>query len=102
MLIDALIREQQRAVGLLRVGLLRVLTDDDLAVEDRAGLAAENPFVDFVARAVRAGVVDLGMVVDQALAVREIEAVERDFGSFTVECGHDVVADDFPAKRKRV
>ena len=41
--------EQQRPVRLLGVGLLRVLADDDLAVEDRARRAAEDALVDLVA-----------------------------------------------------
>ena len=45
--------EQQRLVGLLRVGLLRVLPDDDLAVEDGARPAGQDALVDLVARAVR-------------------------------------------------
>ena len=77
--------QQQRPVGLLGVGLLRVLADDDLAVEHRARLAAEDALVDLVARAVRLRVVDRRVVVDQALAVGEIEAVQRALGALAVE-----------------
>ena len=57
--------QEQRAVRLLGVGLLRVLPDDDLAVEHRAGRAAQDALVDLVAAAVRLRVVDRRVVVDQ-------------------------------------
>src|SRR6476619_3217129 len=42
--------QEQRLVRLLRVGLLRVLPDDDLAVEHRARLAGQDALVELVAR----------------------------------------------------
>ena len=39
-------REQQVLVRLSGVGFLRVLMDDDLAVEHPASTAAQNPFVE--------------------------------------------------------
>ena len=57
--------QQQRLVGLLGVGLLGVLADEDLAVEDAAGLAVEDALVQLVAGAVRLGVVDDRVVVDE-------------------------------------
>ena len=94
--------EQQRPVGLLGVGLLRVLTNDDLAVEHRARLAAENALVDLVARAVRLRVIDGGVIVDQAIAIGQIQAVQRALGALAVENRRDVVADDLAAERERV
>ena len=73
------VREQQRLVRLLRVRLLRVLTDDDLAVEDRAGLAGQDALVELVARAVRHRVVDRRVRVDERVAAGHIQAVERAF-----------------------
>ena len=94
--------QEQRAVRLLGVGLLRVLPDDDLAVEHRARRAAQDALVDLVAAAVRLRVVDRRVVVDQPVAVGEIEAVERAVAAFTVEEGGRVVADELAAERERV
>ncbi len=67
---DGLVGENQVLVGLLGIGLLRVFADDDAAVENGGGAAVENAFVEFVARAVRLGVVEHGVVVDVLRAVR--------------------------------
>ena len=56
--------QQQRLVRLLGVGLLGVLADEDLAVEDAVALAVEDALVQLVAGAVRLRVVDDGVVVD--------------------------------------
>ena len=96
------VRQQQRPVGLLRVGLLRVDAHDDLAVEDRARAAAEDALVDLVARAVRLGVIDRRVRVDQPLAVGQVQAVQRALGAFAVEHRDDVVADDAAAEREGV
>ena len=98
MLIVRVVGQQQRLVGLLGVGLLRVRADDDLAVEDGAGAAAEDALVDLVARAVRLGVIDRRVGVDQALAVGDVQAVQRALGALAVEHRDDVVADD-PRRR---
>ena len=42
---DGVVGEHQVLVGLLGVGLLRVLADEDLAVEDRARVAVQNALV---------------------------------------------------------
>ena len=85
MLIERVVGQQQRPVGLLRVGLLRVLAHDDLAVEHRARFAAENALVDLVARAVRLGVIDGRVIVDQAIAIGQIQAVQRALRALSVE-----------------
>ena len=72
-------------VGLLGVGLLGVLADEDLAVEDAVGLAVEDALVQLVAGAVRLGVVDDRVVVDVLRAVGQVEAVERALAAFAVE-----------------
>ena len=59
------VREQQRPIGLLGVGLLRVGTHEDAAVEHRLRLAGQDALVELVAGAVRRGVVDRGVVVDE-------------------------------------
>ena len=94
--------QQQRAVGLLRVGLLRVVPDDDPAVEHRLRLAGEDALVELVAGAVRHRVIDRGVVVDQLLAVGEIHAVHRAVGAFALQRNADVVTLDPRAGRERV
>ena len=97
-----IVGEQQRLVRLLGVGLLRVGPHDDLAVEDGAGVPAQDPFVQLVAAAVRLGVVDRRVIVDQPPAVREIQAVQRAVAALAVEHGDDVVPDQRAAERDRV
>ena len=77
---------------LLGVGLLGVLTDQDLAVENRAGAARQNALVQLVAGGVRLGVIDGGVIIDVLLARDQIQAVERAFAALR-EHGVDVVAD---------
>ena len=67
---DGVFREHQVLVGLLGVGLLRVFADQDFAVEDRAGVAFQDAFVQLVAGGVRLGVIDGGVIVDVLVAVR--------------------------------
>ena len=69
-LMTAFFGKHQILVGLLGVGLLRVFADQDLAVEDRAGLAVQNALVKLVAGGVGLGVIDGGVIVDVLLAVR--------------------------------
>ncbi len=90
--------EQQRAVRLLGIRLLGVLPDDDLAVEHRPRRPPEDALVDLMARAVRLRMVDRRVVVDEPLAVCEVEPVQRDLGTLTVERGYGVVAHQLPAQ----
>ena len=96
------VRQQQRAVGLLGVGLLRVLADDDAAVEDALALAVEDALVELVARAVRHRVIDRGVVVHQAIAVDQVDAVHRAVGALALEADADVVAHQAAARGERV
>ncbi len=73
-----------------------------LPLNTARGAAAEDALVDLVARAVRFRVIDRRVIVDQAIAVGEIEAVQRDLRPFAVERGQHVVANEPAAKRKRV
>src|ERR1051326_9586857 len=62
---DRVVGEDQVLVGLLGIGLLGVLADNDAAVENRVGFAVQNPLVEFVAGAVRLGMIDDGVVVGE-------------------------------------
>ena len=89
------------AVGLLGVGLLRVLADDDLAVEAGARRAPRMPCSLWLP-AVRLGVVDRRVVVDQPIAVGEVEPVQRAVATLAVEERERVVADELAAEREGV
>ena len=71
-----IVGQQQGLVGLLGVGLLGVLANEDLAVEDAVGLAVENALVQLMAGAVRPGVVDLGVVIDMLRPVDDVQPVQ--------------------------
>ncbi len=94
--------QEQGAVGLLGVGLLGVLPDDDLPVEHRARGAAEDSLVDLVAAVVRLGMVDRRVVVDEPIAVGEVQAVQRAVPAFAVEQRVGVVPDELAAQRERM
>ena len=90
--------KNQVLIGLLGIGLLRVLADDDAAVEDGGRLAVENALVDLMTIGVRLGVVDDGVIVDVLRAAGDIEAVDsglRAFGKYRA----DVVADELASER---
>ena len=71
------IGKQQVAVGLLRVGFLRVLVDDDAAVKHAVRVAVENSVVKLAAAAVRAGVFDEHVIVEVLPAVADEQAVDQ-------------------------
>src|SRR2546423_1774050 len=82
--------------------LRRVLPDDDLAVEDGPRRAAGDALVALVAAVVRLGMVDRRVVVDQPIAVGEIEAVQRAVAAFAVEERVGVVTHELPAEGERM
>ena len=96
------VREQQGAVGLLGVGLLRVDADDDAAVEHGLRLAGQDALVQLVAGAMRHGVVERRVRIEQALAVGQVDAVHRAVRAFTLQPDADVVTHDLRAGGKRV
>ncbi len=63
--------EQQVAIGLLGVGLLRVLVDDDAAVKDAVRVLIENPVIELPAGAVRTRVFDEHVVVEMLAAAAD-------------------------------
>ena len=93
--------EHQVLVGLLGIGLLRVLADEDLAVEDRVRLAVQDALVQLVAGGVRLGVVDGGVIVHVLRAVDDVESVQRGLGAFREE-RVGIVAHQRAAERNRV
>src|SRR5262245_11048730 len=89
-----ILRQQKRLVGLLRVGLLSGGPDDNLAVEDRASMIAENTLVHLPAATVGFCVIDRRVIVDQPSPVSQVEAVQRALRAFSVEHDVDVVPDE--------
>ncbi len=75
-------REQQRLIGLLGIGLLSILPDEDFAVEDAFALISDDALVDFMAVAVGHGMIDGRVVIDQPAAINCVEAIEGAFAVF--------------------
>ena len=73
--------KHQVLVGLLGVGLLRVLAHENLAVEHGARCAVQNAFVELVAGGVRLGMVERRVIIDVLRAVGEIKPVQRAFAA---------------------
>src|SRR5699024_9063769 len=82
-----LLGQQQGIRGLLGIGFLCVLVNDDLAVEHAAAAAIQNTFEDFAAGAVRDGVIDPGVVVDVLAVVADEYAIQPDFGVLAAQPG---------------
>ena len=102
MSICALIGKQQVAIGLLGVGLLRVLVDDDAAVKDAVRAAVENAVVELAAAAVRAGVLDQHVVVEMLAAVADEQAVDQALAAFAGQHRMHVVAHQRAAEQHGV
>ena len=94
--------KQQVAVGLLGVGLLRVLVHDDAAVKDAVRLAIENPVVELPAAAVRAGMLHQHVVVQVLAAIADEETVDQALSPFACQHRVHVVAHQRPAQQQRV
>ncbi len=101
--VDSRVRRQQhRLIGLLGVGFLRILAHENFAVEYASRLAVQNAFVQFVAVAVRQGMVNRRVVIYQLLVFGMIHAIQRTFDAFAAQIGVEIIADDLPAKRNVV
>ena len=98
---DGVFRKQQVLVALLRICLLGVLADDDLAVEDSGRGAVEHALIKLAAGAVRLGVVDGRVTVHVLAAADHVKAVKRAFGAFPVQDRFDLLPRQRPAKRHR-
>ena len=92
--------QQERAVGLLRVGLLRLGRHEDLPVEHAVGLAVQDALVDLPAPAVGMVVEDGCVVVYQLLVAAEVEPVEQALHVGGVQVAAQVVPRNGPTHRK--
>ncbi len=89
---QSVVREQEVLVGLLRVRLLGIGTDDDPAVENSPGRIIEDSFVELPAALVRLGMVDHGMMIDVLAAPNHVKAVQGTLTPLPLEARVDVVA----------
>ena len=93
--------KQQVAIGLLGVGLLRVLVHDDAAVKDAVRAVIENAVVKLAAGAVRAGVLDQHVVVEVLPAVADEQAVDQALAALAGQNRMHVVAHQRSAQSAR-
>jgi len=92
------IREKQRFVGLFGVSFLRVEADKNLAVEHSPRPVIQHILIQFVAGAVRHGMVNRGVIVHQASPIAERQTVQGAFNVFATEIRADVVASEVAAE----
>ena len=69
-------RKQKIFVGLLRVSLLRAVANKNLAIENRARLAIQNPLVKLATGAMRLAMINYRMRVGMLTAFDHIETVD--------------------------
>ena len=94
--------EQQVAVGLLGVGLLRIFVDDNAAVENAVRVIIQNAVVKLAAAAVRAGVLDEHVIVEMLAAIADEQAVDQALAALAREHRMDVVAHQPAAEQQRM
>ena len=97
----SLAREQQVLVVLDRVGLLRVLANDDLPVKHSAGIAVQYALVELVRVAVGCRVIDRRVMVNVLLTAHDEQSVKSALGPLALELDVDVVASQLSAERER-
>ena len=68
---DGVLREDEIAIGLLGVGFLGVLPDENFAVENAVRAVGQDAVIKFVAFAMRLGVIDDGVMIDQLFVARQ-------------------------------
>ena len=73
---DGVARQQQVAVGLFGVGLLRPVADVDQAVEDRPRIVVENSLVQLMTAAMRLLVIDHGMRVGVLVLTDHVKTID--------------------------
>src|SRR5579862_3576375 len=68
-------REQNSLIGLLRIGLLSILVDENLPVENPMRMVPEDRLVDLERIAIRLHMVDTRMIVDHLLVRSHVHPV---------------------------
>ncbi len=95
-------RQEQVAVTLLGVGLLRLGMHYDLAGENPTGAPIEDAAVHLPAPAVRLGVVERGVIVDKAISIGVVKPVEGTMAASRVQRADDLVAYQAATHRQEV
>ena len=95
-------REEQVAVRLLRVRLLRVLVNDDSPAENAVRPIAQYPVVELAAIAVRARMLDPHEIVHMLTAARHEEAVDQAVTALSTHDRMDVVPHQAASQQDRV
>ena len=96
-----LVGQQQVLVRLHGVSLLRIMTNKDLAVEDRARFAVKNSFVKLVTRAMRLPVIDDRMRIGVLITGHQVQAIHPALGAFMVHRDAHIVPGKLAAKVNR-
>src|SRR5947208_1643788 len=97
-----IVGEQQVAVGLLGVGLLRILVHDNAPVEDAVRMAVKNAVVELTAAAMRASMLDVHVVIEMLAALTDEQAVDQTLSAFSGKYWMHVVSDQAASQQKRV
>ena len=96
------IGKQQVTVRLLGIGFLRVFVYHDASMEDTMRVAIQNSVVELAAATVRAGMLDVHVIVEMLAAVAEEQPVDKALSTFSGEHGVNVVANQAAAQEERV
>src|SRR5215470_12787765 len=94
--------KQQVAVGLLGVGLLRVFVNNDASVKNAMRVAVQNPVVKLATAAVRAGMLDVHVVVEMLPPITDKEPVDQTLAAFSRQHRMHVVANQSASEQQRV
>src|SRR5579863_2480790 len=97
-----IVGKQKITVGLLGVGLLRVLVYHDAAVENAVGMAVQDSVVELAAAAVRAGMLHVHVIVEMLMAIADKQAIDQALSTFAGQHRVHVVADQSAAEQKRM
>src|SRR5262245_21881057 len=84
--------KEQVLIGLLGIGLLRFLLDQDAAVEDAFGAVIQNAIVILVAVAIRAGMLNEHVMIGELIILGQIQAIQNTLNALARQDGVDVVA----------
>ena len=66
-----IVGEQEISIGLLGIGLLSVFVNDDAAVKNSVRFAIKNAIIKLAAAAMRAGMLDVHVVVEMLTPVAD-------------------------------
>ncbi len=96
------IGKQQVAVGLFRVGFLRVFVNNDAAVKNAVRVTIENAVIELAAAAMRTGMLDEHVIVHVLAAVADEQPVDQTLAAFAGQHRMNVVTNKPPAQKHRM